>query len=125
MKNRAIKQMVLSFALFFMLIGCGGDGKNGAASDENLLSQSIAPIPIDPVDPVDPVVPIDPIDPVDPDEPVVNVALTGYGFDPPEISVNPDSLSADLNSGDIEIQALPCNSHQRNSHNFIKMVLLS
>ena len=43
-----IKQIVLSFALFFMLIGCGGDGKNGAASDSNLLSEDyifIEPIP--------------------------------------------------------------------------------
>ncbi|SFV49787.1 PKD domain protein [hydrothermal vent metagenome] len=48
MKNRIIKQALLSFAIFSILTGCGGDGKSGAASDSNLLSDDyifIEPIP--------------------------------------------------------------------------------
>ena len=48
MKNRTIRQIALPIAIFFMVIGCGGDGKNGATSNSNLLSDDyifIEPVP--------------------------------------------------------------------------------
>ncbi len=42
----------------------------------------------------------------DPDEPAITVSLSGTGVPPPVITVNPDSLSAILYSGDIDTQVL-------------------
>ncbi len=42
----------------------------------------------------------------DPDEPTVTVALVGEGLIPPEIAVTPDSLAADLLTGEVQTQQL-------------------
>ncbi|MFH1842238.1 MAG: choice-of-anchor D domain-containing protein, partial [bacterium] len=47
----------------------------------------------------------------DPDEPVVNVPLTGEGLVAPEIVVSPDSLHADLWTGELETQVLTIENH--------------
>ena len=39
MKKNVMKQIILSLSTLFILTACGGDGKNGAQSNDNLLSE--------------------------------------------------------------------------------------
>ncbi|MBA1419780.1 MAG: Ig-like domain-containing protein [Epsilonproteobacteria bacterium] len=52
MKYTQLKQTLLILGTLFLFIACGGDGKNGAASNENLLSEDY--IFIDPIYPIVP-----------------------------------------------------------------------
>jgi len=61
----------MALSVVFMLTACGGDGKNGSASDNNLLSTDYIF--------VDPDFPIDPIDPVDPDDPTNTTPVADAG----------------------------------------------
>ena len=51
MRNKTIKYLALVFSALIILTACGGDGKNGAASDHNLLDDvHVESIQITPAD---------------------------------------------------------------------------